>query len=287
MSHITIDQTCCRACGICIQECPVLTLRADANGRPVQQDADTCIDCGRCVALCPHPGAITHAAYEPAQFVALNPDLLPDAESVIELLRARRSVRAFKKERLDQAVISTMIEGAQLAPSSHNTRSTQVVVVQDAALLEQIGEQTRVFLAQTIKLLKNPVGRRIGLLVARREVEESLPLMAEFERFVEQGDDPILHHAPALLIFHAPRANSFGAMNAALVMSNAMLIGQSLGVGSLCIGTVMAACKRDRSIANLLHLPAENQIYGALAVGYPRFRAPLWVKRPQPEIAWM
>lgn len=290
MSQVTVDETLCNACGICIQECPVLYLHANSNGIPEGQGDSSCISCGRCVALCPRKGAITHQKYEPAHFVPLRRELLPAPEQVVELLRARRSVRVFKDQPLEQALITPIIQGAQLAPSSHNTRSTGLTVVQDRLILDQMADHIGAFLARTVKLLRNPIARQIGLLVARRDIQEGLPLISEFERFaqgVEQGDDPVFHHAPALLVFHASRANSFGAMNAALAMSNAMLVSQSLGVGSLCIGTIVAACKHDRTIANLLHIPTENQIYGALALGYPRFRSMVWIERCHPQVEWL
>ena len=43
----------CKACGICMAFCPKQIILADKNGKPVVEEADTCIGCRFCELHCP------------------------------------------------------------------------------------------------------------------------------------------------------------------------------------------------------------------------------------------
>lgn len=55
----------------------------------------------------------------------------------IELLRKRRSVRKFNSRSIDNCTLETLLKATLTAPSSKNTRSTRLAVVENRALLEQ------------------------------------------------------------------------------------------------------------------------------------------------------
>ena len=56
------------------------------------------------------------------------------------LLAQRRSIRKFKAEPVREEVIERLLEAALTAPSSHNSRSTRLLVVDDAALIGRMAE---------------------------------------------------------------------------------------------------------------------------------------------------
>lgn len=55
----------------------------------------------------------------------------------IELLNKRRSVRKFDNRPIDNPTIETLLKATLTAPSSKNTRSTRLAVIDNRALLEQ------------------------------------------------------------------------------------------------------------------------------------------------------
>jgi hypothetical protein len=65
-----------------------------------------------------------------------------------------------------------------------------------------------------------------------------------------------------------------------------MLLCHSLGLGCFYAGYVVSACKRDSSIPDLLSIPKKNQVYGALAMGYPKFKYKKWIERRPARIEW-
>jgi nitroreductase len=64
---------------------------------------------------------------------------MPTAEQVMALLKTRRSIRAFRDKPLARETVERIIDGARFAPSVHNSQSTQYLVVQDRAVLNQLG----------------------------------------------------------------------------------------------------------------------------------------------------
>lgn len=57
-----------------------------------------------------------------------------------EVLAARHSVRKFTDRSIDREIIDEMIEEAQSAPSSRNSKSTGFMIVDDRSTLEAIAE---------------------------------------------------------------------------------------------------------------------------------------------------
>lgn len=61
---VVIHQQLCKACGLCIANCPKKVLargdQINAQGYPATQyGGEGCIGCGTCFYMCPEPGAIT------------------------------------------------------------------------------------------------------------------------------------------------------------------------------------------------------------------------------------
>lgn len=57
-----------------------------------------------------------------------------------KLIQERHSVRDFSAREVPREVIDRMVEAAMTAPSSHNTRSTGFMIVEDASTLEAISQ---------------------------------------------------------------------------------------------------------------------------------------------------
>ena len=289
MSKITINQEFCKKCDICVRICPAdIFVQTEKATIPELIHEELCISCGHCVAICPQ-GAISHIDFPPGSIKPINQELIPSIEQITELLNARRSIREFKDKPVEKDLIEKIIDGARFAPSAHNTQSTEFVVVQDKEVLNKITELTTHFLNKIIKQFSNPMLKKFFLLVARDETEgaiDLLPLFKVYVKNVEDGKDVILHNAPVLLIFHAKRNVIFSSVNANLVLQNASLIAEGLGLGSFYGGFVIAACERDNSIQKLLSIPGTHKIYAVMALGYPKFEYNNWIEKRSPKIEW-
>lgn len=289
MPKISIDPSRCAGAGFCALTCPQAIFRQRTAGEvPRLARAEACVHCGQCVALCPH-GAIRHPDYPEGSLRAVRRRLLPSYEGLLELLRSRRSRRAFEDGPVEPGLIRRVIEAARYAPSAHNEQSTEFIVVSRRATLDRIAALTVAFLERTVRNLRHPVKRAAARLLMGREVLAAAGAVDEFAWLASEwkrGRDVILHGAPCLILFASDRAARFAAVNASLAVMNASLASETLGLGCFYTGYVAAACARDRSIARLLSLPGTHRIYGALALGHPRVVFDRWMEREPPRISW-
>jgi len=102
-----------------------------------------------------------------------------------------------------------------------------------------------------------------------------------------QGTDLILRDAPVLLLFCADNLDFFASHNANLAAQNAALAAEALGLGCFYPGFVMMACSFDDDIPKLLSLPEHYEIFGALAMGYPKVRFKKWPERNPAKVKWI
>jgi len=291
MSKITIDSKVCARCGTCVLSCSENVFGQPEKGAlPELVREALCISCGHCVAICPH-GAIAHADFPEGSVTPVRRELLPSAESVLEMLRARRSIRLFKDAPVERGVLERILEGARMAPSAHNFQTTEYLVIQDTELLRRIPEICARYYAKVAKQLRNPIVRGLYRLeLTREEIESVVPLLSDLDMVVElagKGEDPFLHHAPCLILCHAERNLNYPEANAILALHNATLVAQALGVGGYLVGYVVGACQRDKRIPALLSVPRNHGVYGALALGYPQTQFTKWPARRPLKVRWL
>ena len=132
-------------------------------------------------------------------------------------LKTRRSIRTFRDKPLAKDIIEKIIEGARFAPSGHNSQSTEYLVVQDKAVLNQVSATVIEYLKFEVNRFGNPFFRTMALLGNREKAESGLHEIPGFKRMIqmyESGSDPILNGAPVLLAFHARRTVGYADINA-------------------------------------------------------------------------
>ncbi len=297
MYEVTIDSERCKKDGLCAMICPVAVIQQDEKvtvPKISKEHMERCIACGQCMAICRH-GAISHSEFPATTIRAIPFEQMPTAEQVLTLLKTRRSIRAFRDKPLAKDTIDTIIEGARFAPSGHNSQSTEFLVVQDRAVLNKVSATVIEYLKFEIKRFSNPLFRTMALRLTGIRPKVAWTKYPDFKRKVqmfESGADPILNGAPVLLAFHARRTVGFGDVNAQLALQNASLVAHALGIGHFYTGWVLAPCRApmartwNRRIPNLLGIPPDNNLYGALALGYPIPRFKNMIERKPPQIRW-
>lgn len=289
MPIVTVDPQRCKRDGLCVRICDKVFAQEGEGSVPVVAHEEHCNSCGQCLLICP-VGAITLKDCPPEKVHPVNRELLPSCESLREMIVTRRSIRNFQKKDVEKEVIENIIDGARFAPSAKNTQSTKFIVIQDKTLLHSVASATAEWLGRTAQQLKNPLLRKLYLLRGEKSTEEVKKWISQFEFIAERmrsGSDPILRNAPTLVLFYANQSISFAEANANLAVQNAMLIAESLGLGTFYTGYVVAASGRDRTASRLLALPKNHKVYGGLAIGYPEITFSKWIERNPAKITWM
>lgn len=291
---ISIESSLCKKCDLCILACPgEIFKKSDQennehhNGVPQIKDIHLCIECGHCVAICPG-GAVAHNAITTIQPVKT--DNLLQYDQLEELLRSRRSIRKFKESPVEKELLEKIIQLANYAPSSHNSQSTKYLIIQNKNLLKEISRLTVEYSAKVKRKLKNPFIRSLLLLLVGEAIKTPISLIPTFERVNKswnEGRDPILQNAPAVIVFYARKIAPFAEINANLALYNISLICHQLGLGSFCAGSVMHFCRKEDKINKLLNIPEGHNVYGVLAVGKPKYKFKKWIKRKSADIKWV
>ena len=292
MPVITINTDLCTKCGSCVPVCwPSVYIQETKDSTPIPINADTCISCGQCVAICPKD-SIVHSEFPEGYVQPVISEKIPSSEEVLELLRTRRSIRSFKAQTVDNQLIEKIIEAARFAPSNTNLQTTEFIVIQDKELLERIVQATDRFFTDFLTKLHNPLIRRLVSIImrvpTRALTEELLPHLEHIVSEMRKGRDILLYNAPILILFHAEkRPFSSVDINASLALHNATLMAYALGIGSVYTMGISQAFERNKSVRQLVKLPENHEVYGALAIGFPRLEFKKWPQRRTPRITWL
>lgn len=285
MVKLEINLEKCENCNRCVDICPEGIFNKHEI-KPEIKGIEYCMSCGHCTIICPK-AAINHESYPEIKIHSIKPELNASAEQIMELIQTRRSIRAFQDKKIPQSVIEKIIEAANFAPSAKNKQNTRYVVVIDENTLKSIAEITFNFMKEAIKLFNNP---DFISSVDPDEAKIFLQIKPSYEHIVKaygDGNDLILHNAPAVIFLHAEKGALSVEVNANLALQNASLMGSAMGIGSFYAGYVTGASNRADFISKLLGIPDNHQIQAALAIGYPKYKFKNWMNKNPPQIKWI
>lgn len=273
MSLLNVDHEKCQRDGICIAECPTRIIESkskDAFPTLIKGGQEFCLTCGHCVAVCPH-GAMNHAAIKSEDCPTVPSERLLDPQQVVQFLKARRSIRTYRKKEVSRVDLIKLIDVARFAPSGHNLQPVNWRVIHDS------GE----------------VKRLAGFVIdwMNNLIDEQSPLAAamHLDRIVaawEAGADRICRGAPHLIVAHAHKDERTAPEACTIALAYLELVAAAFGLGACWAGYFNAAAKFWPPMAEALELPAQHASFGAMMVGYPKFKYQRLPLRNEPKISW-
>ena len=241
-----IDEEKCTGCGRCVKDCPRLNFTIYEEHKKVVFSPLRCLDCGHCIAVCPENAII----YENMKDEALSFEGVQDLSTLISpetmyrFMRAKRSVRQYKKKKIPKEDLEKIIDSMRYAPTGGNVRDMKCLVISNDGQIKKLGEAVVNELNKTID----------------DNYKES------FKRKKEAGIEPIFFEAPHVLILHSRDAMEM--VNAAIATTYGMLYAETLGVGSCWIGLAYGALVSNRDIRkNLAGIPCK--VLAVMTMGYP------------------
>lgn len=274
MNTPTLDRSACLEDGLCARVCPSGFLTAGSDGAPCLAPevpgAPRCIECGHCVAACP-AGALSLGGIGAGALEPLRAGWRLDPDRVGQLLRGRRSIRAFRDEPLQRATLAALLETAQYAPSGHNAQPIHWTVVETRQGVRAVAEATAAWMRRTVEsdaALAGALGLR-GLL-------------AQWDA----GRDVLCREAPHLVVAHAPATDPGGTIAGAIALTYLDLAAVAAGAGSCWAGYVFIAAGSSPDVAAALGVPAGRRCCGATLVGRPAVKHLRIPARRAPTIAW-
>ena len=278
--EITVNQELCVHCGRCVRVCPSSVLRQEGgDGLVTVSNRDACIRCGHCVDVCPK-NALHHGAFPPECIHEVNAALLPSPESLMELIRSRRSNRTITDCPVPDEYLQMIQEAASYAPTAENSRRVRLHLVTDsdalnaveAAVMNYFMRLARIMLCPPVKFVLRPF---------LKELYRQTPALLAMNEVFRQGRRPATCQASALLVITAPRDYAFGYQDCNLAYQNASLMAESLGVTQIYMGFVQTAFQMMgvHRTARLLGLPPHQKVFAIMALGIPAFRYSRYTER--------
>ncbi|MBU1565972.1 MAG: nitroreductase family protein [Proteobacteria bacterium] len=257
MKLLQIDENTCDQDGLCAAICPAGLIGFSPGQFPesVADAEDVCIRCGHCVAVCPS-GSLSHREMAAALCPPVRKELLPTAEQCEHFLRNRRSIRNFKQESISREELQRLIEVARYAPSGHNSQGVKWLVLGNRDDLHRLAG----IVADWMRVM----------LERMPEFARSLFMDKTLARW-DQGIDGILRNAPTLVITFAEKDDRMAQTTCTIALSHLELTATAMGLGCCWAGFFNAAASNFLPLREALALPVDQQVFGAMMVGHPRF----------------
>jgi len=273
MPLFTIDSEKCNRDGICASECPsrvILTNSPKDVPAPAPDAEEHCIRCGHCVAVCPE-GALKLTWMNPDDCPTVAAELQLGPDRAEQFLASRRSIRTFREKPVPHETLLKLLEIACQAPSAKNEQPWHWLVVENS---------------EEVKRLAGLVIDWVRLIIEERpETAQQMKLPRLLELW-ESGDERICRGAPHVIVVHGDKNWPFGSEDGALALSHLDLYAATLGLGTCWGGYLYTAANNYPPLFEAMGLPPEHRTYGAMMVGYPKFKYPRIPRRNPPRVVW-
>ena len=277
---ITIDSESCKRCGHCACVCPAAVYTYDKGEVPKAVKPHHCIQCGHCVDVC-EANALQHESFPPEHIHRVKRELIPSPESLMELMKSRRSNRTLTTRPIPAEALSDIIEAAYVAPTSENSRKV-VVTLLEGSDIQAVEDATMKFFLRLASVLMSPLIRPLTKIFLRNLYNEAAELY-RFERRWKAGERPCTCNATALIAITAPKEYDFGWQDCNMAYQNASLMAEAHGISQIYMGLVQMAFKfiRQRKTEQILHIPHHHKLYAMMALGIPAFYYPKYADKPK------
>lgn len=274
MDFLIVDEKKCTRDGLCIKDCPMAVLAVDPETfLPIlaKGGEKRCIGCGHCLVVCPTQ-AISLANLSQNDCIPFDKNLLPKPKQLATLLRTRRSTRQFKSEPVSRVDLGQLVETSQWAPSAKNMHPLQWLVVDTTDVRDKLR-------TQVLEWMKSMIEGEDGVM-AQKFYGPILTAAAA-------GQDYLFWDAPAMLIAHAKRKISTAPADASIALSTCELLAASMGLGTCWAGYFQYASNHYPPLRELLQLPEQHVVLGAVLIGYPSVNYQRIPPRPAATISWL
>jgi nitroreductase len=192
-------------------------------------------------------------------------------EQAEQFLSGRRSIRTFKDMKVPRDIIEKLLQVACTAPSAKNQQPWHWIVIQEPAEVHKIA------------------GMVIDAMRILVQTYPSAPEATSYRRVLttwDQGYDRICRGAPHLIVAHGDKNWSFAPEDTALALSLLDLYATSLGLGACWAGYVYKTANAYPPLFEALGVPADHLAFGAMMIGYPKFKYTRIPVRNTPRVTW-
>ncbi len=273
MSIITINESICEQCGICIETCPLDVISMDKNGFPSTTDESEshCVQCGHCEAVCP-PRALKYNTLPEMRTIEKDKPEQITSDNLSEYFRSRRSIRKYLKKAVEKEKLEQIFNVVNYSPTGVNQQQNKWIVISNRGVICD---------------LSNAIIRWMKTMV---EAKSDLAQYLHFDTLIdsyEKGDDIIFRNAPTIVIGYTDAAYTGGIIDTVIATSHLELLLPSFGLGGCWAGFAMIALGYSPEVKKTVGLDDSQTVRSAMMVGYPKYRYYKIPYRKESQIKWM
>ncbi|MCI5867342.1 MAG: nitroreductase family protein [Methanosphaera sp.] len=252
---LDINPIRCVRCGLCESVCIFDNISLEGDVHEVGND---CFKCGHCVAICP-TGAINLKEYEDYDTIKTKykTDSLPvNYDDFLEVLNRRRSMRWFRKQKIEKQTYEKLFECVYNSPTATNAQDLEFVVVS-----ERIDE----FNDMLYDILKDHT--------------DIHPRVVEFIKYMEnnkEGKNPMLWDGREVIL-----GFSTNATTTCVAAARIEIMAQIMGLGGFYNKFIVLADEFDHEkvMSFFPDIDSDKHLHSAFIIGYPKKK----FKRPLPK----
>lgn len=211
-----IDEEKCIHCGLCIKDCSAKALEFNENKIPVINEK-RCFKCQHCLAICP-TGALSVCDKFPENSDAIwqqNPD------SVLNLIKSRRSFRHYKQENLDNERMQKLKDMLKYVPTGVNFHKLHFSFIDNKDVMDDF---------------RGYVNGKILQALTKKPVKAIANKFNRYTKAIIDGEDIIFRGAPHLVVVSNPVDAPCYNIDPTIALSYFELYAQSMNVGTCWCG---------------------------------------------------
>lgn len=166
---------------------------------------------------------------------------------VLELIKKRRTTRAYKEEQIKDEELEAILEAGIWAPSGHNMQPWHFVVVQNKEIIDNLNIDTK-------------------------EVMKEFP-MEEFKKMANNEKFNIFYNAPTVVLALYDEKGLTPVQDISAATQNILLAAESIGVGSCWNGLLSLGFNNEQMAEKYkkeLNLPEGYKVNHAIVLGYAK-----------------
>ena len=275
----TIQLENCTKCLKCVRDCPADAI--DINPGTIN---DSCIHCGHCVAICPESTIFPDGE----DIRQLKPSTISPSDFQ-ELTSGIRTCRSYLDKEVDRETLELLIENMKHYPSASNARPVEIAIANTKKIVHSLNNQTAQKLIKTISIITSPVLMPIIRVMAPKiDVSRLNNYKKQFIAKQTPESSQVCHHAPVVMLFHAP-VTKYGMASADSYIwaTYTSIYANTLGLGTCFNGFIVSAMERSKSMRKEFGIPGNHQVYASILIGHPKVKYTNEAGRTSPAVKYI
>ena len=262
---IIVDQQKCTGCGLCQKICHegCISIINGSSSKAVEVNHALCSTCTQCIAICPRQ-ALSWDRVLPA---SCEKDQLPGARQVEELFKQRRTIRDFKPDRIERALLEEIVRIGSYAPT--NNYHLRAIVVDDPNVLQRFDT----VILRSVRLYYQAFFKSRWVFAVLRHLtpKVSLKQKVKLEHGLARGRAFETPPAAMVLVI-GDRRILLSEISAHYALYTMILYAQARGIASRIQSAGPITLDKNNAARRTLGLAKHERILAALDLGYPAVR---------------